>query len=43
MHQMAAIFDLTFIENLKIKNSIGNEFSTKNHVKMRYYMVIYVK
>ena len=37
-HPMAAILDLILIETLKAKNSIENEFSTKNHVKTRYYM-----
>ena len=36
--QMAAILDLFFKETLKITNSFRNEFSIKNHVKMRYYI-----
>ena len=41
--QMAAILDLFFNETLKNSNSFRNEFSNKNHVKMRYYIKIYVK
>ena len=42
-HQMAAILDLFFNETLKVATSFINEFSIKNHVKMRYYIKIYVK
>ena len=41
--QMAAILDLFFHETIKVTNSFRNEFSIKNHVKMRYYIKIYVK
>ena len=41
--QMAAILNLFFSEILKVTNSFKNEFSIKNHVKMRYYIKIYVK
>ena len=41
--QMVAILDLFFNENLKVSNSFRNEFSIKNHVKMKYYIKIYVK
>ena len=40
---MAAILDLFFNETLKAATSFINEFSIKNHVKMRYYIKIYVK
>ena len=40
---MAAILDLFFNETLKITNSFRNEFIIKNHVKMRYYIKIYIK
>ena len=41
--QMAAILDLFFNETLKVTNTLRNEFSIKNFVKMRYYIKIYVK
>ena len=41
--QMAAILDLFFSETLNVINSFRNECSIKNHVKMRYYIKIYVK
>ena len=41
--QMAAILDLFFSETLKVTNSFRNEFSIKNHVKMRFYIKLYVK
>ena len=39
--QMVAILNLFFNETLKVTNSLRNEFSPKNHVKMRYYIKIY--
>ena len=42
-HQMAAILDLFFNETLKITTSFRNEFSIKNHLKLRYYIRIYYK
>ena len=41
--EMAPILDLFFNETLKVTNIFMNEFSIKNHVKMRYYIKIYVK
>ena len=41
--QMAAILDLFYNETLKDTNSFINKFSIKNHVKMWYYVQIYVK
>ena len=40
---MAAILDLFFGGTLKDNNSFRNEFGNKNHVKMKYYIKIYVK
>ena len=37
---MAAILDLFFSETLKITNNLKNEFSIKNNVEMRYYIII---
>ena len=41
--QMAAILDIFFSETLKVTNSFKNEFSNNNHVKLTYYIKIYVK
>ena len=41
--QMVAILDLFFNETLKVTDSVRNELSIKNYVKMRYYIKRYVK
>ena len=41
--QIAAILDLFFNETLKVTNGFRTEFSIINHVKIRYYIEIYVK
>ena len=37
-HQMVAILDLFFNKTVQVTNIFINEFSIKNHVKMRYYI-----
>ena len=41
--QMAAILDIFFNETLKVTHSFRTEFSIKNHIKMKYYIKVYVK
>ena len=41
--QMAAILNLSLNETLKNYISFRTEFSIKNHVKIRYYIEMYVK